>query len=223
MTSSQQETTVPGATRARRSGWRSPRLVLGVLLVAGSVVAGARVVAAADDTVPVWAAAQALPAGAEVAASDVERREVRFPDEETAAAYVSASGPLAPGSRVGRPVAAGELLPRDAVVAAPSEALVEVPLSVASDDLPATVRQGSTVDVWVAPDPAVSGTAARQRAEAVRVLADVEVVSVPGAADTLAPAQTRQVILGLPQSRAEELATALGSWAAGRVVVARVG
>jgi hypothetical protein len=42
------------ALRVRRPGWRDPRLWIGVVLVAGSVVAGARLLAAADDTVQVW-------------------------------------------------------------------------------------------------------------------------------------------------------------------------
>ena len=52
------------AQRVRRPGWRDPRLWIGVVLVAGSVVAGARLLAAADDTVQVWAAATDLGAGA---------------------------------------------------------------------------------------------------------------------------------------------------------------
>lgn len=215
----------PEARRSRRPGWRNPRLVLGLLLVAAAVVAGARVVAAADDTVPVWAAVEALPAGAEVAPEDLERRDVRFPDAETAAAYLSAARPLAPGSRVDRPVAAGDLLPRSAVAAAPDEALVEVPISVGLDELPATVLQGSVVDVWVTPDPAAGGQRAADatEGEAQRVLDDVEVVAVPGLEDGLAPSQTRQVILGVPEARADELAPALGALATGRVVVARTG
>lgn len=217
--------TPPDARRSRRPGWRNPRLVFGLLLVAAAVVAGARVVAATDDTVPVWTAAQALPAGAEVGPDDVERVDVRFPDAGTAAAYLSAAEPLPAGSRVDRPVAAGDLLPRSAVAAAPETALVEVPLSVGTDDLPATVRQGSVVDVWVTPDPAAGGERPEgaEEGEALRVLEDVEVVAVPGAADGLAPAQTRQVILGVPEDRADELAPALGALATGRVVVARTG
>ncbi len=55
---------VPRATRSRRPGWRNPRLLLGIVLVAGSVVLGARLLAAADDTVAVWAVAADLPTGA---------------------------------------------------------------------------------------------------------------------------------------------------------------
>ncbi len=57
-------TSAPTATRTRTPGWRDPRLWVGVVVVAGSVLLGARVVGAADDTVTVWAAAAELPADA---------------------------------------------------------------------------------------------------------------------------------------------------------------
>ena len=41
-------------------GWRDPRLWIGIAIVAVSVVAGARLLAAADDSVTVWAAAADL-------------------------------------------------------------------------------------------------------------------------------------------------------------------
>ena len=117
-------------------------------------------------------------------------------------------------------MAAGELLPRAAFAADCGADLVEVPISVVSDDLPATVRQGSVVDVWVAPQVSAVGGA---KAKAVPVLTDVVVVAVPRAADSLAPQSTRQVIVGVPAERAEDLGTALGGISDGRVVVARKG
>ena len=209
----------PGATRARRPGWRNPRLLLGLVLVAGSVVLGARLVAAADDTVGVWAVARDLPAGATVTASDLERRQVRFPDRATADAYLSSSDAVPSGSTLNRPVARGELLPRSTFARSTGTDLVEVPVSVAEDDLPATVRQGSVVDVWVTPDVATGGGTVR----ATRVLTDVTVVAVPRATDSLAPRATRQVIVGVPTERAASLGEALGGISDGRVVVARKG
>ena len=211
-------TAPPPATRSRPPGWRNPRLLLGLVLVAASVLVGARLVASADDSVAVWALAHDLPAGSSVSAGDLERRRVRFPDAATADAYLSADRAVPDGATLGRDVAAGDLLPRSALARTAGPALVEVPVSVASDDLPATVRQGSHVDVWVTPKvSAVQGG----RPTAAKVLDDVVVVAVPAPADRLAPEATRQVIVGVPPSRATSLPTALGSMSDGHVVVAR--
>ena len=210
----------PAATRSRPPGWRNPRLLLGLVLVAVSVVVGARLMATADDTVPVWALTRDLPAGATVAASDLESRNVRFPDGATADGYLSAGDQVPSGARLARAVSAGELLPRAALTRDDGPALVEVPLSVASDDLPATVRQGSHVDVWVTPKvSAVEGA----RPTAAKVLDDVVVVAVPGVTDRLAPQTTRQVIVGVPEARAGQIGPALGAASDGHVVVARHG
>ena len=51
----------PASTRAAAGGprhppgWRDPRLWIGVAIVAVSVVVGSRLLAAADDSVAVWA------------------------------------------------------------------------------------------------------------------------------------------------------------------------
>lgn len=210
----------PAATRSRRPGWRNPRLLLGLTLVAGSVVLGARLMAAADDTVGVWAVARDLPAGASLTGDDLERRQLRFPDAATADRYLAADRTLPEGAVLGRPVDAGELLPRSALDVDERADLVEVPIGVATDDLPATVEQGSVVDVWVSPAvPTTSG----EPAAATRVLEGVVVVAVPRAGDSLAPEGTRQVIVGVPADGADDLGEALGRAADGRVVVARVG
>lgn len=219
-TSTRPKAAVPPATRSRRPGWRNPRLLLGMLLVAGSVVLGARLLAAADDTVDVWAVARDLPAGATVDVADLKRRQIRFPDEETADGYLSSRDAVPVGATLNRAVSAGELLPRSAFAQGAGPALVEVPVSVVSDDLPATVRQGSVVDVWVTPKVSAVG---QTRAKAVPVLTDVVVVAVPRTSDSLAPQTTRQVIVGVPAARADDLGTALGGMSEGRVVIARKG
>ncbi len=217
---SRPDTAVPPATRSRRPGWRNPRLLLGLLLVAGSVVLGARLLAAADDSVGVWAVARDLPAGAAIDRGDLERRNVRFPDEETADGYLAARDDLPEGATLNRPVSGGELLPRSAFASKTGPELVELPISVLSDDLPATVRQGSTVDVWVTRKVSAVGQA---RVRAVRVLTDVVVVAVPRTHDGLAPQSTRQVIVGVPTARTDDLGEALGGISDGRVVIARKG
>src|SRR3954471_16343060 len=93
--------------------WLDLRLVLGVLLVLGSVLLGARVVSAADATVPVWAAAGDLAAGTVLTADDLVAVDVRLDD--AANAYLATSTQPA-GRTLSRAVSAGELLPRATLV-----------------------------------------------------------------------------------------------------------
>ena len=208
------------ATRGRRPGWRNPRLLLGIVLVAGSVLLGARLLAAADDTVSVWAVARDLPSGAALDQGDLRHEQIRFPDAETADQYLAAGDDLPAGATLNRPVSAGELLPRAAFAEESGADLVEVPISVLSDDLPATVTQGSVVDVWVSPKVSAVG---QSRVKAVLVLTDVVVVAVPRTSEGLAPQTTRQVIVGVAKSGAANLGAALGGLSDGRVVIARKG
>ena len=62
-------------------GWRDPRLWVGVAIVAACVVAGARLLAAADDTVAVWAVSSDLGPGDQVTADDLVSERVRFADD----------------------------------------------------------------------------------------------------------------------------------------------
>ncbi len=210
----------PGATRSHRPGWRNPRLLLGVVLVATSVLLGSRLLASADDSVAVWTLARDLPSGAELHRGDLERRQVRFPDADTADGYLAGADAPPVAATLNRPVSAGELLPRSALAQDDRPQLIEVPVSVASDDLPATVRQGSVVDVWVTPKTATVGSS---RPKAAPVLVDVVVVAVPRVSDGLAPETTRQVIVGVPADAADDLGAALGGMSDGRVVIARKG
>ena len=96
-----------------------------------------------------------------------------------------------------------------------------MPISVAVDDLPATVRQGSVVDVWVAPKVGAVERAAAHRGAGARPTSWWSPSRVRS--NSLAPESTRQVIVGVPAERADELGTALGGISDGRVVIARKG
>jgi hypothetical protein len=86
--------------------------------------------------------------------------------------------------------------------------------------VPATVRTGSVVDVWVAPSPdrasAVDGDAVARL-----VLSDVRVLSVSRGGGALGAAAERQVIVGLDQAQESDLARALADMAVGDVVLVR--
>lgn len=202
----------PPARRAARPGWRDPRLVLGVLIVAASVLAGAAMLGSGEQTMPVWAVRKDLPAGTRLTADMLRQRAVHFADGGDTEHYVAGAAPA--GRTLSRPVGEGELLPRAALVGS-SRHLVEVPLGVDVDDVPATVREGSTVDVWVAPRDAAPG----RRQPARKVLADVVVVRLPQVGTSLAPETTRQVIVAV--SPGTPLADALGATSSGRVVITR--
>ena len=211
----------PPATRANRSRWRDPRLVVGIAVVAACTLLGARLLDDADDTAGVWAARVALNAGQQVSPSDVVRREVRFADQGDADTYLSADTPLPGGATLGRAVGPGELLPRAALGDAGTGALTEVPLSVDSEAVPTTLRVGTVVDVWVTPDAAgadasgATGSASRS----VLVLDDVPVLSAPRTGTSLGPAATRQVIVGVDDEDESRLPTSLAALAGGTVVL----
>ena len=209
--------TSPPATRAHPPGWRDPRLVLGVVIVAVCVLLGARVLAGADDTTAVWSLRHDVAQGASIGVDDLDVARVGFAGSASER-YLPASAELAPGATAVHDLAAGELLARSAVTSGGGADLVEVPLSVAPDDLPASVRQGSTVDVWVTAKTAATGDGPGR---ARLALEDVVVVAVPKGGDSLAPQTTRQVIVGVDDARTGNLSEALGLLADGRVVITR--
>ena len=136
---------------------------MGLFLVLGSVMLGAKVVAEADDSVAVWAARADLAPGDVLDAADVETRQVRMAD---LAAYVG--GELPAGYVLTRPVGSGELLPR-AAVALPGDAgarrIVTVPVE--RHHFPGTLAAGERVDVYVT----ASSTAGTPTAPPEQVLA----------------------------------------------------
>lgn len=208
--------TPPPARRAQPAGWRDPRLIAGVVIVAVCVLLGARVLGGADDTVAVWTLRHDVPVGSTIDPGDLTVTRVHFAGsgEER---YLLATG-SAPSGTATHDLAAGELLPRSALSRDDRAQLVEVPLSVAPDDLPASVRQGAVVDVWVTAKVADPGA---ERVRARLALDDVLVVAVPEAGDSLAPRTTQQVIVGVDEATATDLGDALGALADGRIVLTR--
>ncbi|GAB3068884.1 hypothetical protein GCM10027215_02490 [Nocardioides zeae] len=233
------------ATRATAPGWRDPRLWVGLLIVAVSVVVGARVLASADDTVAVWAAREDLPAGSAVAADDLVAVEVRFRDGDRLEEYVAASDPPDPDVRLDRDVGAGELLPSAAVVPADESDVLHLPVTVEPGLVPPGVGVGSIVDLWVAGSdlPAVSdgsvsgepgdpgagaGTDASSASSAaqdgaVLLLEAVRVVEAPDASTQVGSVADRQLVLAVPEEQRDAVRTAVAAMAAGTVTVAQRG
>ena len=136
----------PPANRQRMPSWLDLRLVLGVLLILVSVVVGARVISAADDSVRVWAVNSDLAAGAVLVEADVRPVRVRLFDN--AEQYLS-TGRSPAGRTLTRDLGAGELLPRGALTARPCGSLVSIPVSAAH--LPTPIAKGQRIDVFATP------------------------------------------------------------------------
>lgn len=208
----------PPAQRAVRRTWKDPRLIAGLVIVAGSVLLGARLLGTADDAVEVWAVRSDLGAGMAVEVEDLERQDVRFPSDDLATRYLPADAPLPDGAVLSRPLGAGELLPRAALSRTEEDELAQVPLAVTADTVPATLRPGAVVDVWVTPEVGASEQLAAQR-----VFEGVTVVSLPARGNALGPESTRQVVVGVPLTEEDSLASALGRTTSGTVVLVKRG
>ena len=211
------------AQRVRRPGWRDPRLWIGVVLVAGSVVAGARLLAAADDTVQVWAAATDLGAGARLSEEDLVAVRVRFADEDTQAGYYTVDDELPADLQLVHGVGAGELVPRTAVGSAADSGLVEVPIAVEPEQVPSSVEAGSVVDVYVvaAPDPEAEVTAPEPAGGPA--LAAVTVVDAPAPEESFGTTGRRQLVLAVPEADAAPFFALLGSYDTAVLTVVRRG
>ncbi len=168
----------PTAARVRPPSWRDPRLALGIALVLGATVTGAAVVSAADDSVPVLAASRTLTPGDQLDPDAVAVVRVRL--DSAAAAYLPADEQPAAGLVSLRTIAAGELLPRQAV--GTPEQLAHRPVAVPLSGVPPEgLARGGLVDVWVSerlPD--------REYGEPVLVVPGADVVAVSDAGAGLA-------------------------------------
>jgi len=140
----------PVAARLRRPGWRDPKLLVGVLMIAAAVALGSWAVSAAEASTPVYVARGALTPGEQLDADQVGVAQVRLGTAE-AGRYLPATEPLPDGTVAVRSVGAGELVPRAAV--APAADLELRPVAVPVTDPPsAGVAEGALVDVWVTPE-----------------------------------------------------------------------
>ncbi|WP_299952237.1 SAF domain-containing protein [uncultured Modestobacter sp.] len=201
--------------RVRPPRWLDLRLVLGVLLVLGSVLLGARVVTAADATVPVWSAAGDLAAGTVLGADDLVAVDVRLDD--VAAAYLATS--TRPAGRVlARAVRDGELLPRSALEE-PAD-LVQLALPVQAGYVPPQLSRGQLIDVYAVADPTVGAdTATGGDVDLALSAAPVQAVSGRGDGVLSTAGSTVQVVVAVPAGDAADVLAAIGG--RGLVVVVR--
>lgn len=206
-------TDVPAATRASAPGWRDPRLWIGVVLVTGSVVAGARLLSGADDMTAVWSASSDLVAGQTLTADDLTSTRVRFADAVDEQRYLPVDDELPAALTLARPLVAGELVPAAALGEAPDDDMVAVSIAVAAEHVPTDLVRGSHVDVWVISQDQ------RRGAEAALVLDDIVILDAPVVSDTFASATSRQLVLAVPHDDEESLGRVLAASGDDRVRV----
>ena len=202
----------PAPRRVRPPRWLDLRLVLGVLLVLGSVLLGARVVSAADATVPVWAASADLASGTKVSVDDLVAVDVRL--DSAAKAYLSTSE-RPDGWLLSRAVRAGELLPYSALEE--TSDLVQIALPVQAGYVPPALARGQLIDVYAVADPAAGATAVADGSVSL-VVEEATVQETPERAEGVlsTPTTTVQVVISV---RADEAAEVLGAIAGRPLVV----
>jgi hypothetical protein len=164
-----------------------------VLIVMVSVVAGARLLAGADESVPVWAAATDLAAGDELSGDDLRPQRVRFVDAADLDRYLPADAALPVDARLLVGVGEGELVPRSALGDAAATGVLHLPLAVEPSLVPRSVGTGSVVSVYVrdtGPCRPCAGAA----------LAGVTVVDAPSVDDLTG---ARQVVVAVDQQQAD--------------------
>ncbi|MHA7153653.1 hypothetical protein [Arthrobacter sp. TMN-50] len=132
--------------RLRKPSWKDPRLLVGLLLVLGSVAAVTALVGNADQTTDVYAARAEIPIGSEVTPEDLIIVAVRLGDLQPA--YLRVDEGIPADQVATSLLREGELVPRAALGAA--DALDRKPIGLTVDDpLPTGTTTGSRVDVWV--------------------------------------------------------------------------
>lgn len=203
----------PRAARAPFPKWLNVRLIVGALLVLVSLVVGARVIAAADRTVPVLVAAEDLAPGQPLTGELVEQRGVLLDDGLDR--YFT--GDVGSGYVMIRPVDHGELLPRSAVIPATELAdLRYVTVAIPGLEAPPGLSAGAVVDAWLTP---ADGTG-----PAELLLADVTVTATSTDSGGLAEAAGQfKVTLAVVTNDADEVMAELVAAArAGLVYLAAV-
>ena len=206
---------IRAATRLRRPSYRDPRLIVGLLLVAASVVTGARVVSALDETTPHYVAAHPLAPGDRLTATDLRVVDVNLGPGDPV--YLS-TGVAAEGLLVTQRVGANGLVPLDAVAQDGDVGQQPVTLPVSSAAM-AGVVEGDLVDVWVSlPDSEKSASYAKPQLQ-VRA-AQVKRVNEPTSALAVSGTDRSLTVL-VPEPRIADLIDAIANNAKISLVAAR--
>lgn len=147
MSSRVMSSTASDAPRLKKPSWRDPRLLLGLVLVLGSVAGVVALVDRADQTTDVYAAARNIPVGSTLSTDDLTVIRVRLGNlQET---YLTPSTGIPKGAVATSLLREGELVSR-ADLGTPVD-LFRKPVGLRIEDpLPSGTGPGARVDVWAA-------------------------------------------------------------------------
>ena len=134
----------PTARRVKTPSWLDLRLVLGAVLVLGSVLLGATVVSNAQATSPFVTVRRDLAAGTVLSAGDLAVVQVQL-DEATRRRYETDVADLV-GRELNEAMSAGELVRRSATRVAPALTKLSIPFD---EDYAPSLRSGQRVQLWL--------------------------------------------------------------------------
>ncbi|WP_420178460.1 SAF domain-containing protein [Paenarthrobacter sp. TA1.8] len=135
------------APRLQKPSWKDPRLLIGVLLVLGSVAGVIALLGSADRTTQVYSAREDIAVGQVVTEADLSIVKVRL--DEVEPSYVTVEHGFAEGKVALQRVAKNQLVPQASLGSA--DAVDRKPVAIAmEEELPAQAVPGTRVDVWVA-------------------------------------------------------------------------
>lgn len=168
--------TTRDARRLHAPSWRDPRLLIGLTLVLGSVIVGARTIASFDHRTPVYAATVPLAPGQVLSLDQLTHVDVML--GAASEHYLAVGEQIPSGTVVLREVRTGEIVARTAVGGAQHVGKpVMVPVA---EDAARVLSAGDRVDVWVnSRIPAPAGSRSPTYGTPVRALSQVAISRVP--------------------------------------------
>ena len=172
-TSAEPDAVLRPARRLHRARVGDLRLWAGLALLVVSMVVGATMLSAGDDTVTVWRASRDLSAGSAPTGLEPVALGRAVAGDRYVGSDVQVVGVLR------WPVQAGELLPRTALTQPTAAATRQVTVPVDPMHAPAGLQAGDVVDMWSTPRD--SAAAEAQVAAPSLVLAAVRVTALAGA------------------------------------------
>jgi hypothetical protein len=183
----------PAPRRISRPRWLDLRMLLGILLVATSVLLGVKVVGDARRSGRAVAVTRDLAAGSVLTAADLRVVDATVPDGSP---YFP-DPTTAVGKALNRPLAAGELLPSAALGRPPAHTVLTVPLA---PDAAPPLEAGERIEIWLSTKTCPS----------VVLLADVTVQDVRAPSSGAFGATGGQdVVLNVAPPQADRVVTAL--------------